>query len=642
MAVADSSAEPSVLFRSSLLQLLEVGQLEAERWLQEHHRALRDALERVPGPVEAEQWLLEHDRALREAVERKLQEPVEEINTIFDPVTKQAVEPPPSQPLASQPLSAPQARISSKCFGSEVTMSSRSARSQLGSPMASPRDIFAQPSSNKSSFVRTLMENHSFDDTQTTLCEHVFKDARSTALEMGIGALIILNTIAVFVQLELNGSLGDEALGLGPSPNLNGVNLAFLVLAHVFNAVFLLELAVKFYVYGSSFLKSSFDVFDMLIVLANSVDLYLISPVKWSFNISFLRATRMLRLARLLRAFRVVNVFQQLRVLLQTVFISFLSIFWSMLILLLFMLVSALMLCQLLQDYVQDESGDLAMRYWAHRYYGTSSKALYTIYEATFSGCWPAYARDLVENVSPWYAAFFVVYVTFIIFTLIRIIYALLLKDTLQAAASDADLVVRVKMKETKHLIQQLSALFQQADTSGDGFLGREEFEQILGYPKVKTWMNTLGLDTHDTEELFAVLDDGENPDGMISREEFVHGIMHMKGQAHKQNVLSSARDMHRIMKHCKALHHEILLLKQPLLRRGSADDAFTDFGERAAKGSAGTIEDADVGPDLVEGVEELEEDGDPADLDDKGVNRSAKEDPKVQTTDDMDEYLRV
>ena len=79
-----------------------------------------------------------------------------------------------------------------------------------------------------------------------------------------------------------------------------------------------------------------------------------------------------------------------------------------------------------------------ALLLWVNRKYGTGSKALYTVFEITFSGCWPNYVSPVVMDASPWFAAFFIVYITFVVFFLIRIISALFLKETLAHAAQDA------------------------------------------------------------------------------------------------------------------------------------------------------------------------------------------------------------
>mmetsp|Transcript_107102 Transcript_107102/g.335718 ORF Transcript_107102/g.335718 Transcript_107102/m.335718 type:complete len:192 (-) Transcript_107102:63-638(-) len=181
----------------------------------------------------------------------------------------------------------------------------------------------------------------------------------------------------------------------------------------------------------------------------------------------------------------------------------------------------------------------------------------------TFSGCWPAYARPLIEKVSPWFCCFFALYVTLVIFTLIRIIYALLIKDTMQAAANDAEQVVRERARETKALVDKLTQLFTAADTSGDGYLSQGEFDVILSYPNVRTWMGALGMDVQDSDTLFAVLAEGASSHRKISYEEFIQGILRLKGHARDQDLLCTMRDTRRILKHCESMQLELSHLKK-------------------------------------------------------------------------------
>lgn len=290
---------------------------------------------------------------------------------------------------------------------------------------------------------------------------------------------------------------------------------------------------------------------DAGIVLITSIDAYILSQISSNRqNISFMRMVRFVRVARALRVIRTMGLFRQLRVLLNTIAMSFMSLFWSMLILFIFMLMFSLFLCQMLQSFIVDPNEEPKMREWVFRHYGTSFRALYTVFEVTFSGGWPNYARPLIEEVASTYAIFFVLYVTAVVFAMVRIISALFLKDTLQTAANDADMMVQERMKEMKAFVNKLSELFAQADESGDGNLSAEELKNIMSYPKVKVWMSVLGLDVTETATLFDMLDDG---DGLISYDEFVNGIMRLKGNSRSQDTIAIMRDCERICKNCEA-----------------------------------------------------------------------------------------
>merc|ERR1719491_570613 len=124
------------------------------------------------------------------------------------------------------------------------------------------------------------------------------------------------------------------------------------------------------------------------------------------------------------------------------------ALFWSMVLLAIVMLIGALSLCQLLNGSIIDDELSLGTRTWVNRYYGTPGNALWTMFEITFSGCWPNYARVLTEEVSSLYMIFFVFYISGVVFAMTRIITALFLKDTLAVASADADAQISNKMKE--------------------------------------------------------------------------------------------------------------------------------------------------------------------------------------------------
>merc|ERR1712127_765440 len=96
--------------------------------------------------------------------------------------------------------------------------------------------------------------------------------------------------------------------------------------------------------------------------------------------------------------------FKELRLLMHTIVSSFFALFWSMLVMFIFMLMTAILLCQTLHDFIVDPTEELEMRLWVNQYYGDGLKALYTVFEMTFSGCWPNYVRPVIEQVHPLYA----------------------------------------------------------------------------------------------------------------------------------------------------------------------------------------------------------------------------------------------
>jgi len=188
---------------------------------------------------------------------------------------------------------------------------------------------------------------------------------------------------------------------------------------------------------------------------------------------------------------------------------------------------------------------------WVNQMYGNGSKSFWTVFELTFSGCWPNYARRIIEEVSPLYSIFYFVYVYFVVFVATRIVAALFMKETLQHAAQDTEMMVRAQASKTTFLKQKLSELFDEADKSGDGFLDQAELNELLAHPKVILWMKELGVDIYDSDMLFSLLDTG---DGHIARGDFVNGVTRLRGEARAADLIPLAASVHRILGHVREL----------------------------------------------------------------------------------------
>eukprot|EP00419_Tripos_fusus_P002227 CAMPEP_0172687088 /NCGR_PEP_ID=MMETSP1074-20121228/21416_1 /TAXON_ID=2916 /ORGANISM="Ceratium fusus, Strain PA161109" /LENGTH=131 /DNA_ID=CAMNT_0013506499 /DNA_START=275 /DNA_END=667 /DNA_ORIENTATION=- len=131
------------------------------------------------------------------------------------------------------------------------------------------------------------------------------------------------------------------------------------------------------------------------------------------------------------------------------------------------------------------------------------------MFEATFSGCWPNYARPLIEMVSSYYAIFFMAYAACVVFALTRIVSALFLKETFNQATAEAETMVRERKKESDNLLKKLHAIFQEADISGDDHLTEDELSRVLSHHNVVMLLGKLGIDACDGQLLFEMLDDG-------------------------------------------------------------------------------------------------------------------------------------
>lgn len=315
------------------------------------------------------------------------------------------------------------------------------------------------------------------------------RQAVETHFDMCIGGVIIVNIIFIYVELERSGHEAGSAIGATSGGDWANQDVLFAVIANIFTAIFLLELLLKLVVYRGAFFFAlgrlqKFNIFDSIIVVASVVDLWFVSPSMGprssGSSLQVIRLFRFVRVLRTLRVVRIFEVFAKLRVLVATSIASFFSLFWSLVLLSIVMLMAALVLCHSINLILLDASVALELKLDLFRYLGTPSRSLWTVFDITFGGGWQKHARPLVEEVSFLWAAFFVVYIAGVIFAMFKIITALFIKDTTTVATLDAEAVIRDKMKEKARYAQKLHDVFVAADSSGDGCVTRAEFNELL------------------------------------------------------------------------------------------------------------------------------------------------------------------
>ncbi|CAJ1357163.1 unnamed protein product, partial [Effrenium voratum] len=144
---------------------------------------------------------------------------------------------------------------------------------------------------------------------------------------------------------------------------------------------------------------------------------------------------------------------------------------------------------------------------------------------------WPAASStEKSAQVSGYFVLFFVPYIAVVVFAIIRVISAIFLKDTLDAAANDAEQLVGDRLRRLKaEYVKKLEGIFRAIDETGNGIISEERLSSILSNPKVAAYFQTLDLDVHESAALFHLLDNG---DGEVTLDEFIDGIMRCKGHA--------------------------------------------------------------------------------------------------------------
>ncbi|CAK9022614.1 Sodium channel protein type 5 subunit alpha [Durusdinium trenchii] len=264
-----------------------------------------------------------------------------------------------------------------------------------------------------------------------------------------------------------------------------------------------------------------FNLFDTLLILACCVDLYILRTVLGEQTP--LRVLRMFKLARVARLVRLMQLFRGengLRLLVSACRSFLPSLGWAM------ALMGGVTMGLLLQDFIRDEAQDLHLRQWMWLRYGTAYRATYTMYEITFAGPTGISEWDLLKDLtdslkdvkwSCWVVVFFPV---------IRVITAIFLSQTLEAANNDVDLMmIQERIRKKSIFVEQLEGIFQAIDESGDGLLSEDEM--ILAFETAARAFGDVGVHAAMLPLVYSLSKDlpGMWSDKLLDREAYLESL---------------------------------------------------------------------------------------------------------------------
>merc|ERR1719235_1871480 len=209
-----------------------------------------------------------------------------------------------------------------------------------------------------------------------------------------------------------------------------------------------------------------------------------------------------------------------------------------------------MMLTQMLGPTIQnnhDAQPVLAQKLYMN--FGTFARALFTMFEITLAN-WVPPCRMLMEDVSGWWAIFFVIYKMSVGFAVLKVITAVFIQQTMKVASSDREIMITNKTRAAAKYAENLRSIFADMDQDGSGQLSVEEFKDALQNPKMKSFLAALELEVNESRNLFQMLDDG---DGEVSYDEFIYGAKRMKGIAQSIDLITL---MHETQRMHKEVHH--------------------------------------------------------------------------------------
>lgn len=396
---------------------------------------------------------------------------------------------------------------------------------------------------------------------------------KNPAFDAFFCGVILLNVVVMALELQYSGLQMGYEMGFPglDSPVLQlwpGADNAWEALEYLFGGIFTLEIIIKVIGQKEQFPHFVWNWIDSFIVGIWIVD-RTFQNLTLPIPASVVRLVRMARLLRLLRIVRTIQAFDALYIMTTAIKGSSKILTWTFVLLLLVQTTLAFFLNQLLESYMTDESLDIDSRHLLWKYFGTTTRALFTMFEMALGG-WAGIGRMLSEHANEFFIVFAVAFKMVIGFAVVGVVNGIFFQETFNVASNDDRIMLQRSIRDMERNTAKMRTFFKAADSSGDGVLDLEEWLGIMDNDQITAWLWAQGLKVDDAATIFALIDDG---DGGLSADEVVAGVANLKGAARSMDLIMFMRQTQKFQELvCKKLG-----LDGGQLRRASALKASDD-----------------------------------------------------------------
>lgn len=396
---------------------------------------------------------------------------------------------------------------------------------------------------------------------------------------------ILLHALVLGVQIDLATS---------DNPDTNAV-MILDGLQHLFAVTFAAELAVRWMAEGRYFLWHSNNVvwnwLDTFLVVTSIVEISGEISVAFSggsqvaadlSSIGNMRVIRIVRISRLLRVLRIVRVLRfvrSLRNLVSSIAMTFRSLAWSVVLLVIIIYMFGVLLTDGVTEFLNSGEGiDAMLDRDLRMYFGSVHGAMHTLFRSIANGIsWDIVVRPLVQ--ASWFWGYvYSLYIVFTLFAVLNVITAVFCQSTLEGAARDKELLAESHMLNKERYYLLVEDLFKNLQSDETGKVTLENFQDHFNDVEVRAFFHGLDLEPSDAWVLFSLLDDDGSGD--IDAEEFVEGLLRLKGPARAIDLAAIGRDckscvkrVHQTSKQMKRLEGLLSSLLRIYANGQAADD---------------------------------------------------------------------
>lgn len=364
-----------------------------------------------------------------------------------------------------------------------------------------------------------------------------------------------------------------------------GSALSALTLEHIqqgFAVVFAIELCIRFAAEGCSYFYNSanlaWNYLDTFLVIVATVEIFsqlittqsVATPtynMDTMSNMRVIRIIRVTRLLRILRIMRLVRFVRSLRNLVSSIAMTMRSLGWSVMLLVIIIYMFGILITDGVTDYMSNEgsgSEDEFQKEQLRLYFGSVHSAMHTLFRSISNGLsWDVVIRPLIHAGWLW-GYVFSLYIVFTMFAVLNVITAVFCQSTIEGAARDKELLAESHLLNKERYYLLVEDLFQNLRSQDSDKVTLQNFEKRFHDTDVRAFFHGLDLEPSDAWILFSLLDNDGS--GEVDSEEFVEGLLKLKGLARAIDMAVLGRDLKTCIRQTQSSQQRLRQLEAILL----------------------------------------------------------------------------
>lgn len=361
--------------------------------------------------------------------------------------------------------------------------------------------------------------------------------------------MILLNAACIGAQVDY------ESWNHGPEEPI------WRAMQIIFCLAYTLELLLRVGGQGRHFfgvVDWRWNAFDLFITFTSIVDVVMTFTMDTG-NVGALGIARVLRIVRVAKIIRVVRYLRNLRAMIFTLLHTLSSLGWALALMAMIMFLFAVAITEATNVHVVhgQGTGDTSklMRYWS-----SILGSMYTLLLSTSGGTNWIEPASALQELHLIYPILFVLYICFMVFAMFNVLTGFFCEHAFEMARTEKESLIQEQLRRKHIYVNHFRQLFAEGDADGSGFISFDEFERFMEDEQLQAYLAHFNVDVDSAWQIFRLID--SNKDGSVTLEEFISGLLTMKGPAKAIDVKTIGYDIgkefRRMKRRMQSVDHQL------------------------------------------------------------------------------------